>query len=179
MHTTLAQKFNPESVFAGEFRRIPGAQHVYFSGEGPPKRIFIAATGGDSHQVIFARHAINRDIQGTPNLVLSEGRLYQLPRASGAANAQMLSFETFKLSLPVVVRRHIRTDGRSITHLRWNNTEDKAEIIRRINLPLATLFLTLLALFVPYIHPRMKSGKGFFYRLVAFYHLYQFSICFG
>ena len=69
-----------------------------------------------------------RDIQGTPNLVLSEGRLYQLPRASGAANAQMLSFETFKLSLPVVVRRHIRTDGRSITHLRWNNTEDKAEL---------------------------------------------------
>ena len=139
MHTTLAQKFNPESVFAESFAGFRALNMFIFPAKAPRsgfyRRYRRRFTPSD-----ICRHAINRDIQGTPNLVLSEGRLYQLPRASGAANAQMLSFETFKLSLPVVVRRHIRTDGRSITHLRWNNTEDKAEIIRRINLPLATLF---------------------------------------
>ena len=172
LRASLPAKINPETIPAGEFRLLPGGDYVFFSTEDDSdtssSKIFIAATGGDSHQVIFSRKAVGNDVHGIPYLTLSDGNLYHLPRSGDVSGIEKVVFEVLNMSIPIDKWPYSNIKARPIGRLNWNKTIEQAEIVRRINLPLAALVLTLLALFVSRIHPRMKSSKSFFIGLLLF-----------
>lgn len=154
LRARLLNEINPQHLTAGEFAVAPGGAYTYFlrGDETDAGNVFIAGNGKDAHEIITA-HAAQR---GENELIaLSAGSLYRRPHNAKDA-AEIISFERMQIYIPPHKSAKERPRGAKFGALEWRAPPHRAEIIWRLNQPLAALFFALLA---PLLAASFAGGK--------------------
>ena len=171
LRAQLASEINPDNIRAGEFGFTPGNLFTYFfqGDQDAVDSIFIVRNNGGFHEVITTAAARRTNRDDGHFLALEHGVFYRLPRtAAQDLAAETTGFESLLIYLPSAIVAPPRPRGAKIEDLQWQNPQLRAEIIWRMNQPLAAIFLVLLAPFVARSHPRLGRGTGFFIALLLF-----------
>lgn len=171
LRAQLLHDINPQHLRAGEFSVTPGGVYTYFSSgdENQPDNIFIARSNNTPSEIITTR-AIRRERGGKEGLItLLDGTLYRLPDPSTADTApEITAFERLEVRLPLPQEFRIRTRAAAWDSLPWNNPRARAELIWRINQPLAALFFAFLAPLVGGAQARRGTKRLLFIGLLLF-----------
>ncbi|MGI9336993.1 MAG: LptF/LptG family permease, partial [Gammaproteobacteria bacterium] len=160
----LRNAFNPQAAATNQFRVMPGGEYVYFW-DADAKMVFIASasSGGDIHATI-AENASREDQNG--GIVLQDGRVYRLFVKDGAGEGKRafwdeMRFDFWHLAAPPATQRRRRLSALPAEALSWQNPQERADMARRLMLPMNALFLSLLALYVAHSRQRMGMRQGF------------------
>ncbi|MBE8158720.1 MAG: LptF/LptG family permease [Betaproteobacteria bacterium] len=157
LRARLQNDINPQNIAAGEFVTAPGGAYTYFlrGDETDSGNIFIAANGGEAHEIISARAAARSGKSGE-FILLEDGAFYRRPREAKTAPPEMIAFERMRIHIPPRAAGKERPRGAKFGELEWRSPPDRAEITWRINQPLAALFFALLA---PLLAASFAGGK--------------------
>ncbi|MBV8467816.1 MAG: LPS export ABC transporter permease LptF [Burkholderiales bacterium] len=163
----LATRDDISNWAPGLFKESSNGDRVYFvenfSGTGGAARnVFVRQIEQGREAITVAQEGfINTyPIDGERILVLKNGRRYEgLP---GQADYRMVEFEKAEIRIEEPERQRISpaTEAKSALAL-WtsDSTEDKAELIWRLAIPIAAVALSLLAIPLSYVNPRV--GRTF------------------
>lgn len=159
----LRNEFNPQSAAANQFRTMPGGEYVYYW-DADEKMVFIASMSGDDDKhATIARDASREDEEG--GIVLRDGRVYRLLLDGGEGGRGLfwdeMRFDFWHLSAPPAATREGRLSARPAESLNWQDKRERADLARRMMLPMNALFLALLALYVAHSRQRMGARQGF------------------
>ncbi|MGI9307535.1 MAG: LptF/LptG family permease [Gammaproteobacteria bacterium] len=167
LRARLLNDINPQNISAGEFGVAPGGEYTYFvRGDDSRGNIFIARNRGESHEIISARAARRG---GGKWILLEDGSFYRRPRNAENKNApEIIAFSKMQIRLPPEQFNPQRPRGAKLGALQWNTPAERAELIWRINQPLAALFFALLAPFLAASFARGKHRHGFMLALLLF-----------
>ena len=175
----LGRAIAPENLRSGVFGRALGGRMAYFiedDDEGNIRRVFLArrldapeGSGGSGgkgglHEVALSG-GLSRGDGGQAKL--ESGRLYRLLPNSDAP-ADRMAFDELEVTPPPPERGERRARFRAWENLSWSAADERAEMVWRINMPLAALTLALLALALSRSHPKMGRGHGFVSALLLF-----------
>ena len=159
-------EFDPQSAAANQFRVLPGGEYVYFW-DADAAMVFIASAGSDSadsenidiHATI-AGGAI-RNNQSGGGIILQDGRGYRLAKNGERTFWDEMRFDFWHLAAPAAAKRRHRLSATPADILSWHNPQERADLARRLMLPMNALFLSLLALLVAHSRQRMGARQGF------------------
>ena len=171
LRAQLTHDINPQYLRVGEFGITPGGIYTYFLGgdEEQTSNVFIARNGGDAHEIISSR-AVSRS--GDELMTLEHGALFRLPRAAAATAdsepPEIITFERMKIHLPMPKNQRNRPRGAYFGDLKWQSAAARAELIWRINQPLAALFFALLAPLIGGSFARGGQRHGFLIAVLLF-----------
>ena len=163
--TTAAVNFNFDTLPQGRFVDIPGSNYTYFwSGDGD---IFFARNNTANQETIFTRSLHTPDHQ---HLQLRNGTLYRfIQNANNETVSETLKFDTINLALPAIVDNRSPLRERETTRLAWKNTNERAELIWRINLAIAAVVLVLTALLLAKYNPNFGKRTDYLSAIFVFF----------
>ena len=168
LQVQLLHDINPQQLRAGQFGVTPGGAYTYFfSGdENQPDNIFIARNEDVPSEIITTR-AVRRERGDKKGLItLLDGTIYRLPTATKAP--EVTTFERMEVRLPIPGALRTRTRAAAWGALDWNSPRARAELIWRINQPLAALFFAFLAPLVGGTQARHGGRRLLFIGLLLF-----------
>ena len=165
LRAQLMHDIHPQNLRVGEFGTAPGGTYTYFlNEEGGQNHVFIAREGEGGHEIVSAE-TISR--HGEELMTLEHGAMYLLPDAENAS--EVISFKRMEVYLPVPPHdAATRPRGLAFTDLKWQTPSGRAEIIWRINQPLAALFFALLVPLLGGSFARGGQRHGFLAAVLLF-----------
>ena len=148
------------------FVQLPGGTHTAFWGDDGT--LFLSRVGhlAGRHEVIFAKEVERRSPR---DFSLLEGRLFHLDEQNPEPVLEELVFDTLEVSLPSLEAVPLPSRAKSPADLSWQNPAERAELIWRINLPIATIFMAIAALFLAAERPRSSRQRGYLLSLALFF----------
>ena len=168
----FARAIAPENLRSGVFGRAQdGGAYFIEAEDGEIKSVFLARRGDGLREIILSG-GVRR--VGDGGAQLESGRLYRIPDFFAPENASApidrMAFDALEVLPPPSERGERRARARPWASLRWSKPADRAEMVWRINMPLAAL---LLAFFAPLLaRPRSRGrigrGHGFVASLLLF-----------
>ena len=162
----LATRDDLSSLAPGLFKESSSTDRVYFienfAGQGGAARnIFVQSTNADQQAITVAAEGyVLSHPDGERVLVLQHGRRYE--GVPGHADYRLIEFNESRIRIQEPSWRAVspQTEGKpSFALLRSPLAEDKAELIWRFAIPIATILLALLAVPLAYVNPRV--GRTF------------------
>ena len=143
LRAQLTSNLDPGRIRPGEFGVVPGGEYTYFVGGDEQQflDVFIAGEDENAREIIAARAAV-REEDGF--ISLADGTFYRLPNREEDA-PEIVAFSRMDIYPPSPEELAARPRGAAFSDLRWEDPRARAEIIWRINLPLAALFFALIA----------------------------------
>ena len=165
LRAQLMHDIHPQNLQVGEFGTAPGGVYTYFlSEDGGDNHVFIARDDEEAHEIVSAG-AISR--RGEELMTLENGAMYLLPYQEAAP--EIIAFERMEVYLPVPTHDPTtQPRGAAFTDLRWRSSPERAEIIWRVNQPLAALFFALLVPLLGGSFARGGQRHGFLAAVLLF-----------
>ena len=179
----LGRAIAPENLRSDVFGRAHGGKHAYFihSENGQIRRVFLARRQNGLHEIILSGGIRRADDGG---IRLEAGRLYRVPDAlisAGRKNESAsdrfyfapldrMAFDELEIVPPPAAPGRRRARVRAWESLSWSKPDERAEMVWRVNMPLAALLLAFLAplLARPAARARAGRGQGFVAALLMF-----------
>ncbi len=173
--TQLESRDDTTRVAPGVFRESSNEQRVFFvevgAGEdGKLRNVFVHSIEGDSVSVVAsAQGFIRSDERGDRFVVLEDGRRYD--GVPGSAAYKVIEFDRYEILVDQrrVASPAVRARSTSTVELMQQRASNQlGELSARINLPLAALLLSLLAIPLSFVNPRAGRGANFIFALLAY-----------
>ena len=171
----LARAIAPENLRPGVFGRAQDGNAYFIEAEdGEIKSVFLSRRISNLHEVILSGGVARA---GDGGVRLKAGRLYRVPDYSASAAPESapapidrMAFDELEIIPPPSEQGERRARARSWENLQWRKPEDRAEMVWRINMPLAALLLAFFApmLARPRARGRIGRGHGFVASLLLF-----------
>ena len=174
LRTKLLSDVNPQDLRPGEFGITPGGDYTYYFGgdEDNPENIFLVRSKGALHEIIITRAASRQHKRDGEFLTLHDGVFYRMPRdkqlSGNNTPPEITAFDEMQIYLSSPVAAGTRPRGAPFGQLQWQQPAAQAEIIWRINQPLAALFFALLAPLVGSVFARVGQGRGMLLAILLF-----------
>lgn len=181
----LDSRDDASRVIPGVFRESAGGQRVFFvesgAGEdGKLRNVFVSSTQGDRVSVIVSEEGlIETDERGDRFLVLESGRRYD--GTPGTAEYRVIRFDEYRVLIdqPRVISPSVRTRATpTLELLQERSPRYLGELSSRVNLPLAAVLLTFLAIPLSFVNPRAGRSINIFVAVLA-YLVYSNAISIG
>ena len=100
-------------------------------------------------------------ITDSGGIILQDGRGYRLAKNGERTFWDEMRFDFWHLAAPAAAKRRHRLSATPADILSWHNPQERADLARRLMLPMNALFLSLLALLVAHSRQRMGARQGF------------------
>ena len=152
----------------GRFGKVPGDSYIYFR-DGDSDRLLVAGNKPDRDEIILASD-IARINENTIQFI--DGKAFNLlPPTTVAADGVVnkMEFDYLRLSLPAVAAVAASPRAKPPAALRWGDIHDRAELVWRINLPLAVVALALAALYLARANPRAGGRQNLLVAIALFF----------
>lgn len=181
----LESRDDTTRVAPGVFRESSNQQRVFFveigAGEdGKLRNVFVHSIEGEQVSVVAsAEGTIRTDERGDRFVVLEDGRRYD--GVPGTAAYKVIEFDRYQILVDQrrVVSPSVRArTTSSLDLLKQRAPNQLGELSSRINIPLAALLLSLLAIPLSFVNPRAGRGSNFIFALLA-YLVYSNAINIG
>ncbi|MDR2014271.1 MAG: LPS export ABC transporter permease LptF [Azoarcus sp.] len=172
----LENRDDTQRVAPGVFRESSGARRVFFveveaGKDGKVQNVFVSEEKDGRLSVVAAsRGSIQTDEEGGRYVILEQGRRYD--GNLGTPEYRVMVFDRYRLRIEssnkqVAPPSRVRTKP-TIELLQEADAPSLGEVSYRINTPLATLFLALLAIPLSFVNPRAGRANNLLLALLIY-----------
>jgi lipopolysaccharide export system permease protein len=162
-------------IAPGVFRESPNADRVFFvegvdGEEGKVRNVFIAEEANGKAGVTVSREGyIETTPEGDRYAVLTNGRRYEgIP---GTAEYRVIEFDRYAARIRAREYREKASSPKTagmVELVQSGNREWRAELMRRVGLPLAALNMALLAIPLAFVNPRASRSANLLFAVFAY-----------
>lgn len=153
-----------------QFNRTPGGSHTYYHAANGD--IYFFRHHPSVHEVIITKQV---QADARHSLTLLDGNLYRLPHAATSAeHLETLRFSSLRINLPTLTQIRYSPRSQAPGQLQLDNPKELAEFVWRLNFPLVTLALSIIALLLVPSYYRRPHHYDILLGIILFFFTLNF-----